>query len=251
MEREESWLSRSELLLGSDGVGRLQSSRVAVFGVGGVGSWCAEALVRSGVGRLTIVDSDVVSLSNVNRQLMATRSAVGLPKVDVLARRLLDINPSLELEVRREVFSPASAEGFGLGSYDAIVDAIDSLTDKAELMVRACETDAFFVSSMGAALKVDPTQVGVAEFWETKGCPLARALRKKFKRERRQPSRKFLCVFSPEVGENAEVSAEVETPVEYGSTRKVKTNGSVVYVTGVFGFTLASLVVNHLSGVGR
>ena len=181
---------------------------------------------------------------------MATTSVVGEAKVDVLARRLQDINPSLELEVRREVFSSASADGFGLGGYDAIVDAIDSLSDKVELIVRSCETGAFFVSSMGAALKVDPTRVGVSEFWEARGCPLARALRKKMKREGRLPSRPFLCVYSPEVRENAFSSGLDVVPTAYGSTQKVQTNGSVVYVTGVFGFTLASLVVNRLSGVG-
>ena len=154
--------ARTELLLGADVMARLAEVRVILFGVGGVGSWCAEGLVRSGVKHLTLVDADRISASNVNRQLMATPRTVGQVKVEALRDRLLEIAPDAEIETLQQVFSAETAEEFALDSYDYILDAIDSLKDKGELILRATHTPAVFFSSMGAALKIDPAQVRVA-----------------------------------------------------------------------------------------
>ena len=235
----EERLLRSRLLLGDDGLSRLASARGIVFGVGGVGSWCAEALVRTGVRQLTIVDSDVVCPSNINRQLMATTATVGQPKVEVLRERLLQIAPDAEIEARKERFDEVTAERFELKNYDFIVDCIDSLRDKALLILLATSLrQTAFFSSMGAALKLDPTRVQVAEFWKVKGCPLARALRQRFKREKQFPARKFQCVFSDELLRNKCEQAVGEE----------RANGSLVHITGIFGFTLAGLVVKGLIG---
>ena len=223
---EKEIFQRSELLLGSEAMERIAQKRVIIFGVGGVGSWCAESLVRSGIKHLTIVDSDSVCASNINRQLMATTETIGQVKVDVLRQRLLTINPSAEITAIHEFFTAETAERFHLDSYDYIIDAIDSLKDKALLILMACETKATFFASMGAALKLDPTRIKIAEFWKIQGDPLARVLRKRFKRERKYPSRKFLCIYSDELIE----------PQGEGK-------GSLVHITAIFGHMLAGLVI--------
>ena len=192
---------RSELLLGSEAMERIGQKRVIVFGVGGVGSWCAESLVRSGIKHLTIVDSDSVCASNINRQLMATTQTIGQVKVDVLRERLLSINPTAEITALHQFFTAETADSFNLESYDYIVDAIDTLKDKTLLILMACNTEAKFFSSMGAALKLDPTRIKIAEFWKVQGDPLARVIRKRFKREGQYPARKFQCVYSDELVE--------------------------------------------------
>ena len=171
---ENAYSNRTELLVGPDVLARLHEVRVILFGVGGVGSWCAEGLVRSGVRHLTLVDADRISESNVNRQLMATRRTVGQVKVEALRERLLEIDPEAEIVCLQKVFSAETAGEFCLDGYDYILDAIDSLKDKGELILRGTRTPAVFFSAMGAALKVDPTQVRVAEFWNVRGCPLGR-----------------------------------------------------------------------------
>ena len=218
--------SRSELLLGEKAMNCIGEKRVIIFGVGGVGSWCAESLVRSGIKHLTIVDSDTVCASNINRQLMATTETIGQVKVDVLRQRLLTINPSAEITAIHEFFTAETAESFHLDCYDYIIDAIDSLKDKALLILMACETNATFFASMGAALKLDPTRIKISEFWKIQGDPLARALRKADKREGQYPSRKFLCVYSDELIE----------PQGEGK-------GSLVHITAIFGNMLAGLVI--------
>ena len=160
---------RSALLLGPRAMEVLGEARVILFGVGGVGSWCAEGLVRSGLTHITLVDADRVSLSNVNRQAMATTRTAGQVKVEALRERLLEINPEAQVEVLQAVYSEENHGEFQLDSYDYVVDAIDSLKDKASLILRACESRARFFSAMGAALKIDPTRVRVAEFWEVRG----------------------------------------------------------------------------------
>ena len=192
----EGIFSRTALLFGEAGVERLRSLRVIIFGVGGVGSWCAESLVRTGVGHLTMVDCDVVCDSNVNRQLMATTKTIGRPKVEVMRERLLEINPEADITARQEVFSAETAGNFDLDAYDYVIDAIDSLRDKALLILRACESKACLFSSMGAARKLDPQRVKVTEFWKVEGDPLARTLRKRFKHDGVFPYRKFQCVYS-------------------------------------------------------
>ena len=176
MAIEQGIFARSELLLGRSVMDVMATKRVILFGVGGVGSWCAECLIRTGVRNLTIVDSDRICVSNVNRQLMATTETVGQVKVDALKQRLLSINPSAEITALQKIYSAETVDEFHLETYDYIIDAIDSLENKALLIRKACETDAVFFSSMGAALKMDPTKIAVAEFWKVKGCPLGAAL---------------------------------------------------------------------------
>lgn len=199
MAFEDTIFGRTELLIGGEALERIGQKRVILFGVGGVGSWCAESLVRSGIRNLTIVDSDCVCTSNINRQLMATTKTVGRPKVEVLKEHLLSINPSADIKALQKVFNEETADEFELDSYDYIIDAIDSLKDKALLILMATRTNAKFFSSMGAALKLDPTRIRITEFWKVKGDPLARALRKKFKHLGDYPKRKFQCVYSDEL----------------------------------------------------
>ena len=229
MALDQAIFRRSELLLGDEAMSRIAEKRVIIFGVGGVGSWCAESLVRSGIRHLTIVDSDSVCASNINRQLMATTETVGCVKVDVLRERLLTVNPAAEITAIHEFFTAETADSFHLDTYDYIIDAIDSLKDKALLILMATQTDAKLFSSMGAALKLDPTRIKVDEFWKIQGDPLARVLRKRFKREGQYPSRKFQCVYSDELIE----------PQGEGK-------GSIVHITAIFGFMLAGLVIQDI-----
>lgn len=235
----ENIFDRTALLLGKDGLERLRDSRIIVFGVGGVGSWAAECLIRTGVGNLTIVDPDMVSATNINRQLMATTATVGKPKAEVLKDRLLEINPEAEIKVRTESFTPESAHTFNLQSYDYVIDAIDSLKDKAELILLATSVGVPLLSSMGAALKLDPTRIHVAGFWDVKGCPLARALRQRFKRNKTYPKTKFKCVYSDELLQNVFTSSET---CDY----KAQINGSLCHITAIFGMTLAGIAVKGL-----
>lgn len=254
---------RTELLVGTEAMERLSSRSVIIFGVGGVGSWCAESLIRSGIHRLTIVDSDRVCITNINRQLMATSQTVGQVKVDALRERLLTINPKADITAIQEIFSEETADRFDIGSYDYIVDAIDSLRDKALLILMACQTKARFFSSMGAALRLDPTRIRVAEFWKVTGDPLARALRNRFKRDKTFPKRKFKCVFSDELLQNKGQCATCGTEQcvcpkakagpgnpkllnhEWCSS-KAQINGTLAHITAIFGFTLAGLVVQDI-----
>ena len=232
MTKEQAIFRRAELLLGDDAMRRIREKRVIIFGVGGVGSWCAESLVRSGITKLTIVDSDRVSVTNINRQLMATTETIGQVKVNALRERLLTINPSADVTALQQVFTAETASTFALEEYDYIIDAIDSLKDKALLILMACQTGAKLYSSMGAALKLDPTRIKTAEFWKVTGDPLARALRNRFKRDGVFPKRKFQCVYSDELLEN-------KAPIDPDD----RGNGSIVHITAVFGFVLAGLVV--------
>ena len=244
---------RNELLLGGETMERIAQKRVIIFGVGGVGSWCAESLVRSGIRQLTIVDSDRVCITNINRQLMATTKTVGQVKVEALKERLLTINPKAEITALQQIFSEETAASFQLETYDYIIDAIDSLKDKATLILLATNTPSSeggggrvrFFSSMGAALKLDPTRIKVTEFWKVKGDPLARALRNKFKKEKVFPKRKFLCVYSDELLENKGCPPDDD---EVPSTfNKPQTNGTLAHITAIFGFMLAGLVVQDIS----
>ena len=239
---DNAYSNRTELLLGGDVLARLGEVRVALFGVGGVGSWCAEGLVRSGVKQLTLVDADVVSGSNVNRQLMATPRTVGQVKVEALRERLLEIAPDAQIETSQKVFTAETAGEFAMEEYDYILDAIDSLKDKGELILRATRTPAVFFCAMGAALKVDPTQVRVGEFWNVRGCPLGAALRKKFKQNHTWPGHKFRCVYDEEVLPNRGGVGEAETDL----FNKAQINGSLAHITAIFGMTLAGLVINDV-----
>ena len=239
---ENAYSNRTELLVGADVLARLREVRVILFGVGGVGSWCAEGLVRSGVRHLTLVDADCISASNVNRQLMATPRTVGQVKVQALRERLLEIDPQAEITALQKVFSAETASEFDLEQYDYILDAIDSLKDKGELILRGTRTPAVFFSAMGAALKIDPTQVRVAEFWNVRGCPLGAALRKKFKQNHTWPGHKFRCVYDEQVLPNRGTEALSETDL----FNKAQINGSLAHITAIFGMTLCGLVVQDV-----
>ena len=262
-DREQHIFHRTRLLVGDRVLQGIGALRVILFGVGGVGSWCAESLVRSGVRRLTLVDSDRVSITNVNRQMPATVPTVGRVKVEVVRERLLSINPDAEICAVQDIYCAENAETFALDTYDVIIDAIDSLAEKAHLILRATQTEALFVSSMGAALKMDPTRVQIAEFGNVRGCPLARALRNKFKRAKTWPKRKFRCVFSDEVLPNLgvdditdpEPTVAESTDHEEGradllhhswNDRKAQINGTLSHITAIFGFTLAGIVIDNI-----
>lgn len=237
--------SRTELLVGSEGMAKLAAAKVAIFGVGGVGSWCAEGLVRSGVTHLTLVDSDVVNVSNINRQAMADTLTVGRPKVDALRDRLLAINPSASVDAVQSVYCDETAGEFDFNSFDAVVDCIDSLKDKITLIMRASASQAKFYSALGAGLKIDPTKIRVAEFWSVRGCPLGSALRKKMRREGKEPAKPFLCVYDDEVLPNLGEPAEAPGP-SGGSTSKAVINGTMAHITAIFGFTLSGLVISDI-----
>ena len=235
--------NRAELLLGADTMERLAAVRVIVFGVGGVGSWCAEGLVRSGVRHLTLVDADVVAPTNINRQRMATVSTVGRSKVEALKEMLLDINPEAVIETVHRRYTEETASEFDLDSYDYVIDAIDSLKDKAALILHAAASRATFFSSMGAACKIDPTHVRVAPFWEVRGCPLGFLLRKKLRRAGTLPEKDFLCVYDEDLLENRGADTALPEELKFD---KVSHNGSLITVTATFGFTLAGLVLQDV-----
>ena len=263
---ENKMFNRSQLLLGTASVDRIARAKVILFGVGGVGSWCAEALVRSGIRQLTIVDPDLVCVTNCNRQMPATSKTIGQAKVTVVRERLLAINPDATIEARQEAFTKATAETFRLAEYDYVIDAIDSLQDKANLIleVTALEHVTLFCS-MGAARRLDPLKVRETEFWKIEGDALARALRHRFKRMEQYPKRKFRCVYSEELpmenqgealrcgtdctlcekgqGALTEVRQEAE---EAQMMQGPVTNGSMSFVTGTFGFALASMVIRDI-----
>ena len=221
---------------------RLAAAHVLVVGVGGVGSWCAEALVRTGLGRITLVDDDVVAESNVNRQCPATALTIGRPKVEAMAERLRAINPKCEVRGRFERFE--RFEGFE--GFDLIVDAIDSVDCKAELILGATEAGVPLVSSMGAALRLDPTQVRVTRFEKVEGDGLARALRQRFKRIGRWPKGRFGCVWSGEAVRGALSSEAVRTPLPRSGGRTIP-KGSLMPVTATFGMCLASEAIRILT----
>lgn len=220
MGLEKGIFKRTELLLGDEVMDRIANVKVIIFGVGGVGSWCAESLVRSGVSKLTLVDSDRICVTNVNRQLMATTKTVGQVKVEALKERLLDINPRAEIRALQQIYSEETADSFELDTYDYIVDAIDSLENKVHLIRTATRTPARFVSSMGAALKMDPTKINVAEFWKVKGCPLAAALRRRLKKGKSRPKSSCACT-----ARNCSKTKEATVPAEQqpASVRRQKT----------------------------
>lgn len=247
---------RTELLLGPEYISRAAQTRVILFGVGGVGSWCAEMLIRSGIGHLTMVDSDRIAPSNINRQLPATTRTVGRVKVEVLKERLLEINPQAEIVGLHTIYSKESAESFALETFDYVIDCIDSLEHKVHLLCKAAETKAVVFSSMGAALKTDPTKVQVAEFWKVKGCRLAAAVRGRVKKQGGL-NNKVYCVFSEELKQNSvfvETDGFTETQVDLDPTlsqdnwskKKAAINGTVSYMPALFGLTLAGLVTKDI-----
>lgn len=263
-ELEKSLFTRTQRLLGSEGLDNIRSKRVIIFGVGGVGSWCAESLVRTGIMHLTIVDSDCVAISNCNRQLMATTKTIGEPKVEVLKKRLLEISPCADINALQMIYEKETADSFHIEDYDYVIDAIDSLKDKIQLIIHTTNIKAeengghrpTLFSSMGAALRIDPTKITVAEFWKVRNDPLGATLRKRMRQRGLKPGRKFLCVYSEELpmqnlGDVYEPKTESTdsdmAPTHDWNESKAQINGSLAHITGIYGFTLAGLVLSDIA----
>ena len=234
------WLSRTELLIGKEKLMKLQKAHVLVVGMGGVGSFAAEFICRGGVGTMTIVDGDVVDPSNRNRQLPALSTTHGQPKADIMAERLLAINPDLKLHVIKEFITPDRAEEILSVHYDYVVDAIDSVTPKLTFMKTAYRKKIRIVSSMGAGAKLDPTQIRVADISKTYNCPFAQHIRKRMKKEGIRKGIK--TVFSPE--EPVKESLMMTDGTRY----KRSAYGTISYLPAAFGGVCASVVIRGLIG---
>jgi len=267
MLSEKGIFQRTELLLGTEIMTNIASKKVIIFGIGGVGSWCAESLVRSGISDLTIVDSDRICVTNINRQIHATTQTVGEVKTDALKRRLLEINPHASITDIQKIYNKDNNDFFKLEQFDYIIDAIDSLSSKVNLIRRATRTDATLFSSMGASLKIDPSRIKVAEFWDVDGCPLGSKVRKMI-RKGDLPAKKFLCVYSDEVLEsmgsgascgtdkclcpkNKDANGDPELADHEWCSQKAVINGTIAHITAIFGFTLAGLVIQDIYNKGK
>lgn len=229
------FLQRTELLLGAEALEKLKNARVAVFGLGGVGGHAAEALVRSGIGALDLIDHDTVSESNLNRQLVALRSTIGMQKTDAAQQRFLDINPDCRIRTYNVFYTPETAAQFDFYSYSYIIDAIDTVSGKIELILRAQAAGVPIISSMGAGNKLDPTQFEVTDIYKTSGCPLARVLRRELKA---RGVRQLKVVYSKEPPikpkQAADPSARRQPP------------GSTAFVPSVAGLIAAGAVIKDL-----
>ena len=230
------WLSRTEFLLGADSVAALKNKRVIVFGVGGVGGYVCEALARSGVGRIDIVDNDTVSVSNINRQIIALTSTVGQYKVDVMEKRMRDINPKIEVTAFNTFYTPNTEGDIDLSGYDYIVDAIDTVSGKISLAVRAEALGIGIISSMGAGNKTDPTAFKVADIYKTSVCPLARAMRTELKK---RGVKALKVVYSEE---------KAITPIYPENMEKSRKMppASCAFIPSVVGLIIASEVIKDL-----
>lgn len=240
--------SRIELLLGNTAMEKLKAAHVAVFGVGGVGGYVVEALARSGIGTIDIVDSDTVALSNLNRQIIATHSSVGQYKVDVMERRIHDINPEAVVNVHKCFYLPETKDQFDFTQYDYVVDAIDTVSGKIALVEQAQEAGTPIICSMGAGNKMDPTAFRVADIYQTKVCPLAKVMRKEMKK---RGIKKLKVVYSEELALSPCVYEEQQPVVREEGTEikapaKRVTPGSVAFVPSVAGLILAGEVVKDL-----
>ena len=246
--------SRTELLLGKEAMDKLAGSKVAVFGIGGVGGYVCEALVRSGVGAFDLIDDDKVCLTNLNRQIIATRSTVGKYKTDVMRDRMLDINPNVEVEVHKCFFLPENADDFPWDSYDYVVDAVDTVTAKIALVMKCKEKNIPIISSMGAGNKLDASAFQVADIYKTKMCPLAKVMRREMKK---RGVKKLKVVYSEEKSlrplEDMSISCRTNCICPPGAARKCTERrdipGSVAFVPSVAGLILAGEVIKDLSGV--
>lgn len=234
--------SRTELLLGRDAMERLKKSRVAVFGIGGVGGYVCEALVRSGIGAFDLIDSDKVSLSNLNRQIIATRQSIGKYKTEVMKERMLDINPEINVRIYNTFFLPENADEFPFYEYDYVIDAVDTVTAKIELVMKAKKTHVPIISSMGAGNKLDGSMFRAADIYETKVCPLARVMRRELKKRGVENLR---VVYSEETPICVNFSMENTDKVENRGKKTVP--GSVAFVPSVAGLIIAGEVVKALS----
>jgi tRNA threonylcarbamoyladenosine dehydratase len=261
--KRDALFQRTQLLMGGCCMEQARGKKVIIFGVGGVGSWCAESLARSGIGMITIVDSDRVCITNVNRQRQANVDTIGSVKVESLKNELTIVNPLAEINCIQKIYSEQTAESFNLGQYDYIVDAIDSLENKIHLLRYASLMPGQTVSSMGAALKMDPTAVEVSEFWKVKTCHLARRIRK-LMRKGEHPAKKIACVYSQELLENkgnfsscgsgsclcpspsASAPGDPALAAHEWCSSKAQINGSIAHMTAIFGFTIAGLIMKSI-----
>ena len=243
--------SRTELLFGKEAMDKLAGSKVAVFGIGGVGGYVCEALVRSGVGAFDLIDDDKVCLTNLNRQIIATRSTVGKYKTDVMRDRMLDINPNVEVEVHKCFFLPENADDFPWDSYDYVVDAVDTVTAKIALVMRCKEKNIPIISSMGAGNKLDGSQFKVADIYKTKVCPLAKVMRRELKK---RGVKKLKVVYSEEIPtrpiEDMAISCRnnciCPPGAEHKCTERRDIPGSVAFVPSVAGLIIAGEVAKDL-----
>ena len=235
--------SRTELLLGSDALEKLAKSKVAVFGIGGVGGYVVEALVRSGIGAVDLIDNDTVSVSNLNRQIIATRKSVGQYKTDVMKERIMDINPECKVEVHRCFYLPENKDEFDFSQYSYVVDAVDTVTAKIQLVVQAEEAGVPIISSMGAGNKLNPADFEITDIYKTSVCPLAKVMRRELKKRN---VKHLKVVYSKEEPiapiENTETE---QTGADVASKRR-STPGSVAFVPSVVGLLIASEVVKDL-----
>ena len=246
--------SRTELIFGKEAMEKLASSRVAVFGIGGVGGFTVEALVRSGVGAVDLIDDDKVCLTNINRQIYATRKTVGQYKVDVAKERILDINPDADVRIYKTFFTPETADGFDFSEYDYVVDAIDTVTGKIELVLKAKAANTPIICSMGAGNKLDPTAFEVADIYKTSVCPLARVMRYEL-RKRGVDSLKV--VYSKEKPippvEDMAISCKTNCICPPGTARKCtqrnQVPGSNAFVPSTAGLIIAGEVIKDLTGI--
>ena len=240
IEKDEKWMERTKLLIGGDAIEILKKSHVLIVGLGGVGSYCAEAIARAGVGELTIVDGDVVDPSNRNRQLQALFTTHGLSKAELMAERILQINPNCKLNIHKEFKTPDKVVELLQEKYDYVVDAIDSLTPKVYLIKTALENNHKLVSSMGAGGKLDPTLLKVVDIEKTYQCPFAQMVRKKLRKH--NVYRGFKAVFSTELPDKNSIM------FTDGSNFKKSAYGTISFIPAVFGLTFASVVVRDLIG---
>lgn len=236
--------SRTELLIGTEKMQRLSNARVAVFGVGGVGGYTVEALARSGVGTLDLIDNDTVSLTNINRQIIATQSTIGQYKVDVAKERVLDINPDAVVNVYKTFYLPETAEEFDFSQYDYVVDAIDTVTGKIALAVQAEKAGVPIISSMGAGNKMNPAAFEVTDIYKTSVCPLAKVMRRELKK---RGVKKMKVVYSKEEPMTPLKEQEVFCREECGQRRQVP--GSMAFVPSVAGLIVAGEVVRDLAEI--
>ena len=247
--------SRTQLLLGQEGMEKLFQARVAVFGIGGVGGYTVEALARSGVGTLDLIDDDKICLTNLNRQIFATRKTVGQYKVDIAQQRILEINPKAVVHTYKTFYAPQTAELFDFTQYDYVVDAIDTVTGKLELVEQAEKAGVPIISSMGAGNKMDPTAFEVADIYETSVCPLARVMRKELKK---RGIKKLKVVYSKEPPmtpiDDMSISCRTNCICPPGTARKCtqrrQVPGSNAFVPSVVGLIIAGEVVKDLTAMG-
>ena len=247
--------SRTQLLLGQDGMDRLANARVAVFGVGGVGGFTVEALARSGVGAVDLIDDDKVCLTNINRQIIALRSTVGKYKVDVAAERLRDINQNIQVNTYKTFYMPDTAHQFDFSQYDYVVDAIDTITGKLELVMQAHKAGTPIICSMGAGNKLDPTAFRVADIYKTSVDPLARVMRHEL---RKRGIKKLKVVYSEEppmrpvddMASSCRTNCICPPGAERKCTERRDIPGSNAFVPSVVGLIIAGEVIKDLSGVG-